>query len=144
MEKRFRLNGDLRDFMVDDVKAPLVEGLGLFLSSRNPIQRIKGLKKLYHSLKSMEQLPYPTRENTTEPNSLILIDTRDEIISKLKLPLRIPPIVSLINFAIIMRYDEPYKQLMDQMVDRLRASAWQRGDKPDILIWKQDWETEKP
>lgn len=126
LQTLFRRGGALRDLMVYQIKAPLVSLLNLIA----------------------DRLPEPTKENTIQPNSHILIKIRDEFFSRLLIKHRIKPLRAIFNlFIIVYEFDEPYRQLIDWVVSRLFASraGWLpiERNKPDIKIWKQDWQLEE-
>lgn len=115
----FRRGGVFRDLMFHRIKAPLVTMLNVVA----------------------DRLPEPTKENTIQPNSHILIDIRDEFLDRLEgdvLKSRSKPLRAIFNlFITIYEYDEPYRQLIDWIVSELRLAGW-LSSKPDRKIWKHD------
>ena len=137
MQNVFRKRGALRDFMVFEVKAPLTGWLN-----------IENTRQLVTFLNNIRKLPEPTKENTKKQNSHVLIEIRDEFLSRLRIKSRIKPLRTIINFIInVYEYDEPYEQLIDWWASELfaRRDEWLPigRSKPDILIWKQGWQLEE-
>ena len=117
----FRLGGRFRDLFVYEIKAPIKVVLNLI----------------------DHRLPTPTKENTIQPNTWVWIDIRDEFLDRCKTQTKIYH--ALWNFAITLyEFDEPYRQFGDWVVSKIlaRQGDWKplEKNKPDILVWKQDWE----
>lgn len=107
---------------------------------RDKIVEVKRLIKLLSQLEDVE----PTKENCAKPNSLVLIEHRDEFLTKVKTQKWLYR--KLWNLLIIhYEFDEPYEQFIDWEVGKLKESDWKPISKnPDILIWTQDWESSSP
>lgn len=137
---QFRLGGQYAGVLVDEVKNPLKQALADLATGKPGISTlVKGLRVM----RGLGRIPEPTRENTSDPNTLLLIDIRDEFLERCKLSAYQPVYRMLWKLALVTYcFDEPYRQFAGWVISRLKESEFRR-ELPDVAIWVQDWEKEK-
>lgn len=100
-----------QQFIIDDIKAPLLEGLWR-LSPR----------LIATAFRNIDKLPEPCLGNTWHPNSHRLIALRDRLYKKFLILRLMHFIRTGMNFLIIVYdYDHPYRDMVDFCIDMLRA-----------------------
>lgn len=127
MVKTIFNSGEIRDFIVDELKPLLMDGLN------------GNLLSLFRAYRLMRKLPKPTKENAPHRNSQILIEARDNLFSHLNMPSREKELETIINFFIIMyEYDKPYKEMADCLKVEIDKKTWLQSP-PKWLINHGFW-----
>jgi len=145
---------DYQKVMIEDIKRPLLENLMIILSpdsSKSDI--LKALLNLMKVLRRFEKYPEPQRGIHPEtglpyvwnPNSLRLIELRDEFFSHCKLGgLRERILRAGINFIIIIYdYDPPYRFMLEWWIEKLEPKHWNRHIPVKVVDFKPFWWIEK-
>ncbi len=126
--------------MIDDIKAPLMEGIIKLL---NPVcgakEKLGALLKLRRAAQSLAGFPEPVKDNTWHPNSHRMIEIRDEFFKHCQLDEGRRRFIHLIiDFIIILYdYDPPYRMMIDWWAKQLDIKNW-RYDVP-VTVVKHDW-----
>lgn len=122
-------HGRLNQFIIDDVKAPLMQGLNRF----GEIKNLSMLPETVAAFAHIKKLPRPCKGNTRWHNTDILIDIRDEAQALKLLPVPAFAAVPIADFAIIIYdYDPYYQERLDWLYFRLKDNGW-----------SGDWDTNK-
>uniref|UniRef100_A0A6M3XM04 Uncharacterized protein n=1 Tax=viral metagenome TaxID=1070528 RepID=A0A6M3XM04_9ZZZZ len=127
-------------FFITSIKTPFEEGI-LTLTSKdaNKIEKFKAARKLYGALKAIEAIPEPTKENTTCPNTHIIIDAREWYFSHFYHEQdRARLMRQIFNFVIILyHYDLPWRLKIDKVFEFIQTQPWILPDYIDKLkdIW---------
>ncbi len=122
------------------VKAPLVAAVNRLAAGRLTIlEVIHILRVLWLVRRAIRELPEPTRENTWNPNTHILLDLRDYLLEHIRLtPDRVHFFEVVTKLGIICYdYDTPYRRMVDKCVEKLQASDWQPSPPPAPNVWKE-------
>lgn len=90
-------------------------------------------------IRDLQQIPEPTRENTTQPNALILLDIRDECFRHFNLPKHYLNIFRLFfNFVIgKLGYDNFYHDVVCYVLGEMVRRGWQfpGHNRPSSVLW---------
>ena len=123
--KEFTYGGKFRGLLVDEIKNPAKIILGKLL-----------------------QLPHPTHEDDIPAECHVLIEWRDEFLSRHKLKEYDAIFRNLFNFCIITwAHNEAWRQMAKWVIKKIHDDYHRLEPlppyQPDITIWKQDWEIEQ-
>jgi len=114
--------------MIHKVKAPAIKAILTIIDpSSSKAEKAGALLKGYRAAKSLGQFPEPTKENTWNPNTHRLINTRDEFFRHCHLDEKRRKVLRLgINFIIIMYdHDPPYRMMIDWWAKQLKVQNWE-------------------
>ncbi len=133
---------DVQSLMVHSVNASLVEAGNLLAAGHLRISNIVRIIRLLWLVKRIlaNEIPEPTKENTWNPNTRVLIDIQDYIFDHIKLTKDRTNTLRVISKYIIYIYDyaTPYRRMIDRCVMMLKASDWQPSPPPSPNVWKED------
>ncbi len=100
---------------------------------------VKNLPKLLQIIRDLRDLPEPTRDNTHEPNAVILLDIRDECFRHFNLPADYMAFFRMFfNFAIgKLGYDNFYRDLLSYVLGEMIRRGWQfpGHNRPSTTLW---------
>ena len=111
--------------LVYDIKAPFNQAMTVLTNpGSSPVAKIRAVNQLRKLVPVILSLPEPTRENTRQPNTHILIDIRDQFFRRLVLPTRWKFLRAMVNFVIFIYDTDFYRGFIDWWVEELRKSDW--------------------
>ncbi len=123
-------------FIVDRINTPIKE---LAVSFTENTLKLTDALKLLKMVMAMRALPIPTMRDTKDANIRILIDLREEVLSRL-IPTQYKKVVGAVfNYAIYkLKYDGFYRQLFNWVFKELLKRGWQFPDYnvPSLKIWR--------
>lgn len=131
--------GEIQQMIVEDLNRPIKR---LFRAIRDPkvvtnprdfIVLIRDLRKM---MKSLQELPEPTKENTQHINSKILVDLRDKFLQHATGEAEL--LRQVFNYAIVKYdYDEYYSLCIDWLLKEWQKTPWEFAShkNPSTEVW---------
>jgi hypothetical protein len=91
-----------------------------------------------------DHLPEPTKENMHQPNTLTLIELRDEFFQFENNPGRYKVFKGIWNFLIFLYdYDNYYRYRIDWVIERWKTKPWLPREKHRPEHFWREWDKEK-
>jgi hypothetical protein len=124
-------------YLMQNVKAPLMEGARALFSAGGLINSIKALKQIYRAIKAVKYLPEPTIENTERRSARNFVVIRDRFFQRCGLNIiRNDFIRYFINLIIILlQMDGPWRTMILWFKKQADSLDWQE-DGDDITRFK--------
>lgn len=109
------LRGSMRKYVIDKVKKPLKKAIATLAN----------------------RYPEPTRENTVNPNTHILMDIRDEFLEREGNSTSLGLFKALFRMFIAEYEHDPYYRLrIDWIMERWSQSPWEQSSNCPLTHWK--------
>lgn len=126
--------------LVYEVKEPLVR-LFKRLSSESAYDKLRVAGDILQFFRGMKQLPEPTVENVSKPNSRMMCEVRDWFFAHLKgLPTRLPMLRFIFKLPIIINETDFYSSFIAACLVEMKNKPWQPPGRlqPDHHYWKHE------